>query len=84
MQDLSDHEHEKKDAETTHTYKLKRRLNSVLSDPQRSHLLSRERNTARRAVPITADSESDALTESVSMGHCEFVLQHHKPKTRFV
>ena len=68
MQDLSD-KHEKKDAETTQTYKLKRRLNSVLSDPQWSHLLSRERNRTRRAVPFTADSESDALTESVSMGH---------------
>ena len=80
MQDLSDDKHEKKDAETIQTYKLKRRLNSVLSDP----LLSRERNTTRRAVPFTADSESDALTESVSMEHCEYVLQHHKPKTRFV
>ena len=34
MQDLSDDKHEKKDAETTQTYKLKRRLNSILSDPQ--------------------------------------------------
>ena len=31
---LSDDKHEKKDAETTQTYKLKRHLNSVLSDPQ--------------------------------------------------
>ena len=83
MQDLSDDQHEKKDADTTQTCKLKRRLNSVLSDLQRSHLLSRERNTTRRAVPVTGDSESDALTESVSMGHCEYVLQH-QPKTRFV
>ena len=84
MQDLSDDQHEKKDADTTQTCKLKRRLNSVISDPQRSHLLSRERNTTRRAVPITADSESDDLAESVSMGHCVHVLQPHKPKTRFV
>ena len=84
MQDLSIDKHEEKDAETTQTYKLKRRLNSVLSDLQRSHLLSRERNTTRRAVPKTADSEFDDLTESVSMGHCVYVLQHHKPKTRFV
>ena len=84
MQDLSDDQHEKKDAETTQTCKLKRRFNSVLSDPQRSHLLSRERKTTRRAVPITADSESDDVTESVSMEHCVHVLQHHNPKTRFL
>ena len=74
MQDLSDDKHEEKDAETTQTCKLKRRLHSVLSDPQRRHLLSRERNTTRRAVPTTADSESDDLTENVSMGHCVHVL----------
>ena len=48
--------------------------------PSDVHLLSRERNTTRRAVPITADSESDVLTESSQWGHCEYVLQHHKPK----
>ena len=42
--------HEKKDGETNQTCKLMRRSNSVLSDLQRSHLLSRERNTTRRAV----------------------------------
>ena len=84
MQDLNDDKHERKDAETTQTCKLKRRSNSVLSDLEKSHLLSRERNTTRRAVPFTADSESDDLTESASTGHCVHVLQHHKPKTRFV
>ena len=75
----------KKDAETTQTCKLKRRSNSALSDLQRSHLLSRERNTTRRARFLkTAESESDDLTESVSMGHCVHALQHHEPKARFV
>ena len=46
-------------------------------------MLSRERNTTRRAVPKTADSESEDLTESVSMGHCVHVLQHHKPENSF-
>ena len=84
MQDFSDDKHEKKDAETTQTCKLKRRSNSVLSDPQRNHLLSRERkHDAARLSPITAGSESDDLTESVSMGHCVYVLRHHKPKNSF-
>ena len=70
MQDLSDNKHEKKGGETNQTCERMRRSSSVLSDLQRSHLLSRERNTTRRTVPITADSKFDDLTESVSMGHC--------------
>ena len=51
------------------------RPNSVLSNLQRSHLLSRERDTTRCAVPTTANSEFDDLTESASMEHCAPVLQ---------
>ena len=60
----------KQDGETVHTLYADETLNFCSLKSSGNHLLSRERNTPRCAVPETADSEVDAQTESISMGHC--------------
>ena len=74
----------KQDGGTNPTYMLMIRSTSVPSDLWRSHLLSRQRNTTRCAVPQTTDSEFDGLTDSVSVGHCMHVFLHHKTESHFV